>query len=34
LITKYEKEIQNKISVTFKCPIKPLEEDFVKLINE
>jgi superfamily II DNA/RNA helicase len=32
LVTKYEKDIQNLISLTFKCPIKPLEQDFIKLI--
>jgi superfamily II DNA/RNA helicase len=32
LVTKYEKDVQNLISLTFKCPIKPLEQDFIKLI--
>jgi translation initiation factor 4A len=32
LVTKYEKDVQNLISLTFKCPIKPLESDFIKLI--
>jgi superfamily II DNA/RNA helicase len=32
LVTKYEKDVQNLISLTFKCPIKPLERDFIKLI--
>jgi superfamily II DNA/RNA helicase len=30
LITDYDKDIQNLISLTFKCPILPLKEDFIK----
>jgi translation initiation factor 4A len=30
LVTKYEKDIQNLISLTFKCPILPLNPDFLK----
>ena len=30
LVTKYEKDIQNLISLTFKCPIVPLKQDFIK----
>ena len=30
LVTKYEKDIQNLISLTFKCPIEPLKKDFLK----
>jgi superfamily II DNA/RNA helicase len=30
LITDYDKDIQNLISVTFKCPILPLKVDFIK----
>jgi superfamily II DNA/RNA helicase len=30
LVTKYEKDIQNLISLTFKCPILPLKKDFIK----
>ena len=30
LVTKYEKEVQNLISLTFKCPILPLKKDFIK----
>ena len=30
LVTKYEKDIQNLISLTFKCPIQPLKKDFIK----
>jgi superfamily II DNA/RNA helicase len=29
LVTKYEKDIQNIISLTFKCPIQPLKKDFM-----
>lgn len=32
LVTKYEKDVQNLISLTFKCQILPLEKDFVKYI--
>lgn len=30
LVTKYEKDVQNLISLTFKCPILPLKKDFIK----
>jgi superfamily II DNA/RNA helicase len=30
LVTKYEKDTQNIISLTFKCPILPLKKDFIK----
>jgi len=30
LVTKYDKDIQNLISLTFKCPILPLKDDFIK----
>lgn len=30
LVTKYEKDVQNLISLTFKCPILPLNKDFIK----
>jgi superfamily II DNA/RNA helicase len=30
LITDYDEDIQNLISLTFKCPILPLKEDFIK----
>ena len=30
LVTKHEKDIQNLISLTFKCPIVPLRQDFIK----
>lgn len=30
LVTKYEKDTQNIISLTFKCPIQPLQKDFIK----
>ena len=30
LVTKYEKDIQNMISLTFKCPIQPLKKDFMQ----
>jgi len=30
LITKYEKDTQNIISLTFKCPIQPLKKDFIQ----
>jgi translation initiation factor 4A len=30
LITEYDNDIQNLISLTFKCPILPLKEDFLK----
>ena len=30
LINDYDKDIQNLISLTFKCPILPLKEDFLK----
>ncbi|AYV79974.1 MAG: ATP-dependent RNA helicase [Gaeavirus sp.] len=30
LVTKYDKDIQNLISLTFKCPILPLHSDFIK----
>ena len=29
LVTKFEKETQNLISLTFKCPILPLKKDFL-----
>jgi superfamily II DNA/RNA helicase len=29
LVTKYEKDTQNIISLTFKCPIQPLNKDFM-----
>ena len=29
LVTKYEKDVQNLISLTFKCPILPLSKDFI-----
>lgn len=32
LVSKYEIDIQNLISLTFKCPIEPLEKDFIKYI--
>jgi superfamily II DNA/RNA helicase len=32
LVTKYELVTQNLISLTFKCPIVPLEQDFVKYL--
>ena len=30
LVTKYEKDTQNIISLTFKCPIQPLNQDLIK----
>ncbi len=30
LVTQQEKDIQNIISLTFKCPILPLKKDFIK----
>ena len=30
LVTKYEKDVQNLISLTFKCPFLPLKRDFIK----
>ena len=30
LVTKYEKDTQNIISLTFKCQIQPLKKDFIK----
>lgn len=30
LVTKYEKDTQNIISLTFKCPIQPLKKDFIQ----
>ena len=30
LVTKYEKDVQNLISLTFKCPIEALKKDFIK----
>lgn len=30
LVTKYDKDIQNLISLTFKCAILPLKDDFIK----
>jgi superfamily II DNA/RNA helicase len=30
LVSDYDKDIQNLISLTFKCPILPLKEDFLK----
>jgi len=30
LVTKYEEDTQNIISLTFKCPIQPLKKDFIK----
>lgn len=32
LVTKYEKDIQNLISLTFKCEIRPLTKDFINYI--
>ncbi len=30
LVTKYEEDTQNIISLTFKCPIQPLKKDYIK----
>ena len=30
LVSEYDKDVQNLISLTFKCPIVPLTEDFIK----
>lgn len=30
LVSRYDKDIQNLISLTFKCPIEPLKKDFIK----
>ena len=32
LVTKYEKDIQNKISAIFRCSIEPLKKDFINNI--
>ena len=32
LVTKYEKDVQNKISAIFRCSIEPLKKDFINNI--